>query len=62
MLNRHNVAANVARTLNEKADRYDQIAAIKKELRLRKLDIFATDRETIDAILDILFDKYGYEA
>ena len=54
------IAQNVAKTTPKTADRYDQIWAIKKELKANGSEILATDRETIDDILDILFDEYGF--
>ena len=55
-------AHKVAQVTPKDADRYDQIYAIKQELIATGNDILATDRETIDEILDILFDEYGYNA
>jgi hypothetical protein len=52
----------VAATLNKNdSDRYDQIWAIK-EILFGTAPILACDRETIDDILDILFEKYGFQA
>jgi len=50
----------VNNTLPKNSDRYDQIWAIKQELVKQDNEILATDRETIDATLDILFEKYGF--
>lgn len=56
------IAQNVAKATPKTADRYDQIWAIKQELKANGSEILATDRETIDDILDILFDKYDFNA
>lgn len=53
------IASQVAQTLPKSADRYDQIWAIK-EILLKEAPILATDRETIDDILDILFEKHQF--
>jgi predicted ABC-type transport system involved in lysophospholipase L1 biosynthesis ATPase subunit len=53
------IAFQVAQTLQKSADRYDQIWAIK-EILLKDHPILATDRETIDEILDILFEKHQF--
>lgn len=53
------IAFQVAQTLQKSADRYDQIWAIK-EILLKEAPILATDRETIDDILDILFEKHQF--
>jgi hypothetical protein len=51
----------VAATLDKSdSDRYEQIWAIKSALLAHGHEILATDRETIDAVLDILFDEYGF--
>ena len=57
------VARNVAlMTLVTTADRYGQIAMIKQVLiRMRKENL-ATDRDTIDAVLDILYNDYAFSA
>lgn len=60
MLNQKQIALKVALKLDGTEDRYDQIYAIKQELIANGSDILATDRETIDDILDILFDEYGF--
>ena len=60
MLNIHTVAKTVAQTTSTQADRYDQIWAIK-EILLKDAPILATDRETIDSTLDILFEEYGFK-
>jgi len=55
------IAHSVAGTLDQgSADRYDQIFAIKAALTAQDLELYATDRETIDAVLDILFDEYSF--
>ena len=61
MLNIHTIAKQVAQTTSREADRYDQIWAIK-EILLKDAPILATDRETIDSTLDILFEEYGFKA
>lgn len=55
------IAQRISRTLSATADRYDQIWAIKQALIAADKEVLATDRETIDDILDILFDEYGFE-
>lgn len=60
MLTLRQIAQKVAKVTPTDADRYDQIWAIKQELIATGHSLFATDRETIDGILDILFDEYGY--
>ena len=62
MLDMHIIAKLVSQKLPIIADRNDQICAIKQELIKADLDIFVTDRETIDNILDILFHAYGFTA
>ena len=55
------IADSVAATLDSAtSDRYTQIFAIKAELKAQDLELYATDRETIDAVLDILFDEYAF--
>ena len=55
------IAHSVAATLDSgSADRYTQIFAIKAELKAQDLELYATDRETIDGVLDILFDEYAF--
>ena len=55
------IAKRISQTLSATADRYDQIWAIKQALLAADKEVLATDRETIDDILDILFDEYGFE-
>lgn len=55
------IAQKVAEVTSKDADRYDQIWAIKQELIANGSEILATDRETIDDILEILFDEYGFD-
>ena len=56
------VAQTVASKMDKvTSDRYDQIWAIKQELLALKLDVLATDRETIDDTLDVLFSEYGFK-
>tara|TARA_R110002074_G_scaffold24804_1_gene73865 strand:+ start:10457 stop:10660 length:204 start_codon:yes stop_codon:yes gene_type:complete len=55
------IADSVAGVLDSTtSDRYTQIFAIKAELKAQDLELYATDRETIDAVLDILFDEYAF--
>ena len=61
MLILEKIAQKVAEVAPKDADRYDQIWAIKQELIATGHSLFATDRETIDDILDILFDEYGFD-
>ena len=42
-------------------DRFDQIASIKKVISASNQKLLATDRETIDAVLDILYTDMGYK-
>ena len=55
-------AHKVAQVTPKDADRYDQIAVIKRQLRDSGFKLLSTDRETIDSILDVLYNEYGYEA
>ena len=55
-------ATQVAATLKGNEDRYDQIVAIKKVINESGYSLLATDRETIDNILDILYTEMGYKA
>ena len=56
------VAKFVAPTLDPAtSDRYEQIWAIKAALIAHGHEVLITDRETIDAALDILFDEYGFK-
>ena len=52
----------VSNNLSKDADRYEQIWSIKSALLAHGYQLLATDRETIDATLDILFNKYGFSA
>jgi hypothetical protein len=54
------IAKFVSNTLDRTADRYEQIWSIKAALIAHGHEILITDRETIDAALDILFDEYGF--
>ena len=60
------IAEKVSNKLNFKtADRYDQIAAIKKEILAIGTvpnTLLATDREFIDDTLDILYYRYSFNA
>ena len=60
MLRLRRIAQKISNTTPRDADRYNQIYAIKQELIANGSDILATDRETIDNILDILFNEYGF--
>lgn len=62
MFNQKQIALRVALKLDGTEDRYDQIWAIKQELIANGSELLATDRETIDDILDILFNEYGFKA
>lgn len=61
MFTYNQIATQVAATLKGYEDRYDQIAAIKKVLSESEHKRLVTDRETIDNILDILYNM-GYKA
>ena len=61
MFTYNQIATQVAATLKGYEDRYDQIAAIKKVLSESEHKLLVTDRETIDNILDILYNM-GYKA
>ena len=60
MLTQKQIARKVALKLDSTADRYDQIWAIKQELIANGSEILATDRETIDEVLDILYHDYAF--
>lgn len=60
MLAKTQIAKAIELKLEKTADRYDQIWAIKQELRNMDLEFLVCDRETIDDILDLLFEKYGF--
>lgn len=55
-------AHKVAQVTPKDADRYDQIDAIQKQLRNNGFKLLSTDRETIDIILDVLYEDCGYGA
>ena len=56
------VAKFVAPTLDKAtSDRYEQIWAIKAALIAHGHEVLITDRETIDGVLDIMFDEYGFK-
>jgi hypothetical protein len=58
----HQIAKFVAPTLDPAIDdRYTQIWAIKSALIAHGKQILATDRETIDDTLDVLFYEYGFK-
>ena len=53
----------VAGTLDKAtSDRYEQIWAIKSALLAHGYELLATDRETIDGVLDVLFEEYNFSA
>jgi hypothetical protein len=54
------IAQKDSQTMPITSDRYDQIWAIKQELKANGFNLLATDRETIDDVLDILFDEYAF--
>jgi len=55
-------AKTVSQTTSQDADRYTQIAAIKEVINATPQNILATDRDTIDDILDILYTEYNFKA
>ena len=62
MIRPHQIAQTIAQQFPERSlDRYDQIWEIKKALIASGSEILATDRETIDSILDILFTEFKFE-
>ena len=52
----------VSNNLDRTADRYEQIWSIKAALLAHGYQALATDRETIDGVLDILFEEYNFPA
>ena len=61
MIRLHQIAQTIAQQFPERSlDRYDQIWEIKKALIASGSEILATDRETIDSILDILFTEFSF--
>jgi hypothetical protein len=48
--------------IKQDADRYTQIAVIKDVINQTSQKVLATDRDTIDDILDILYTKYNFQA
>jgi hypothetical protein len=56
------VAKFVSDNLDRTADRYEQIWSIKSALLAHGYQALATDRETIDAVLDVLFEEYNFPA
>jgi len=52
----------VSNNLDRTADRYEQIWSIKSALLAHGYELLATDRETIDAVLDVLFKEYNFSA
>ena len=62
MLTQYEVAQRVTQFTDSTADRYRQIAAIKSVLTGTGQQSLVTDRESIDGVLDILFDGFGFRA
>lgn len=60
MLTTKQVARKVALKLDSTADRYDQIWATKQEYISAGQSLLATDRETIDRVLEILYHDYAF--
>jgi len=60
MLTTKKFARRVALNLDSTADRYEQIRVIKQEILKTDQKSLATDRETIDEILDILYKNYAF--
>lgn len=60
MLTTKQVARKVALKIDSTADRYDQIWAIKQEYINAGQSLLATDRETIDRVLEILYHDYAF--
>ena len=56
------IAKFVSDNLDRTADRYEQIWSIKSALLAHGYQLLATDRETIDAVLDVLFEEYNFSA
>ena len=56
------VAKFVSDNLDRTADRYEQIWSIKSALLAHGFEVLMTDRETIDSVLDILFEEYNFPA
>jgi hypothetical protein len=56
------VAKFVSDNLDRTADRYEQIWSIKSALLAHGSELLMTDRETIDGVLDILFEEYNFSA
>ena len=51
----------VSNNLDRTADRYEQIWSIKSALLAHGHEVLMTDRETIDSVLDVLFEEYGFQ-
>jgi len=62
MITRYEIAKMVSTNTPLSADRYSQISAIKHCLNANSMELWSTDREFIDDVLDILFDAFGYQA
>ena len=56
------VAKFVSDNLDRTADRYEQIWSIKSALLAHGHEVLETDRETIDSVLDVLFEEYNFPA
>ncbi len=56
------VAKFVSNNLDRSADRYEQIWSIKAALLAHGHEVLMTDRETIDGVLDVLFEEYNFPA
>jgi hypothetical protein len=56
------VANFVSDNLDRTADRYEQIWSIKAALLSHGFELLMTDRETIDGVLDVLFEEYNFSA
>ena len=52
----------VSNNLDRTADRYEQIWSIKSALLAHGHEVLMTDRETIDGVLDVLFEEYNFPA
>jgi outer membrane PBP1 activator LpoA protein len=60
MLTTKQFARRVALKIDSTADRYTQIGAIKEVILATDQLSLASDRETIDGILDILYHDYAF--
>jgi hypothetical protein len=62
LMSKADFAKMVAKTTPKTADRYDQNSAVKSAILTTPQKKLATDREFIDSVLDILYNKYGFKA